>query len=406
MCHKKIVIGMISSVLCMSSIVVSSPVPTVAAASSYQITYKLPPNPEKYLFLNVEMVDILNPQTPAFMRTYLQEDYLVDMDGGGSHFRTFYEDNKRFMTSKKGFLWNMYHFIGIFPPHYPTNVDLDELDRRVESTESFSDEGRALREKRAELHMNAHLQPLIDAGYVKWEELDDGMATKEFIAMVLYRMFKEVRPYHGGIDLKDSEDTAVRWAVEVGLPGFIVDQKGYIYPQLPLNLEAGPEKYAQEQPYLRIFQFINLILPGKKTATGWEYYQVKLKPGMVPMLADDVIRVNGKPMDSFDEWGVEKREVKKSPLYQLAKSKIAQYSISRFPQMLAQARKDALKPRVWDWSRDLIHHPRFAKEIAAYRKNKSSKNLNAVYQAVRGYYNLNIRQDSVAVIKSVLENVK
>ncbi|GED71281.1 hypothetical protein BRE01_49830 [Brevibacillus reuszeri] len=406
MCCKKIVIGMISSVLCMSSIVVSSPVPTVAAASSYQITYKLPPNPEKYLFLNVEMVDILNPQKPAFMRTYVQEDYLVDMDSGGSHFKTFYADNLRFMTSKKGFLWNIYHFIGILPPHYPVNMDWDELDRRIESTQSFSDEGRALREKRAELQMNAHLQPLIDAGYVKWEELDDGMATKEFIAMVLYRMFKEVRPYHGGIDLKDSEDTAVRWAVEVGLPGFNVDQKGYVYPQLPLNLKAGQEIYAQEQPYLRIFQFINLILPGKKTASGWEYYQVKLKPGMAPMLVDDVVRVNGMPMSSFDVWGVERREAEKSPLYQQAKSKIGQYSISRFPQMLAQARIDALKPRAWDWSRDLIHHPRFAKEIAAYRKNKSSKNLNAVYQAVRGYYNLNIRQDSVIVIKSVLENVK
>ncbi|WP_236841142.1 hypothetical protein [Brevibacillus formosus] len=49
---------------------------------------------------------------------------------------------------------------------------------------------------------------------------------------------------------------------------------------------------------------------------------------------------------------------------------------------------------------------KFAKQVAAYRKNKSSKNVNAVYHAVRQHYNLYIRQDSPAIIKSVLDNVK
>ncbi|MGK5506705.1 hypothetical protein ACSNN6_01160 [Brevibacillus formosus] len=71
------------------------------------------------------------------------------------------------------------------------------------------------------------------------------MATKEFVATVLYRMFGTTRPYHGGIDLKDSESVAVRWAVEVG------------------------------------FHFITLVLPGKKTDGGWEYDQVKLLDGML-----------------------------------------------------------------------------------------------------------------------------
>ncbi|WP_236841143.1 hypothetical protein [Brevibacillus formosus] len=53
-------------------------------------------------------------------------------------------------------------------------------------------------------------------------EIDDEIATKEFVATVLYCMFGATRPYHGGIDLKDSESVAVRWAVEVGLPGFEV----------------------------------------------------------------------------------------------------------------------------------------------------------------------------------------
>ena len=74
--------------------------------------------------------------------------------------------------------------------------------------------------------------------------------------------------------------------------------------------------------------------------------------------------------------------------------------------MLEQARKDALKPRVWNWSRDVILHPRFSKEIAAYRKNKTNHNLNVIYQAVRKHYNLSIQQDSAANIKSVLDHLE
>ncbi len=400
---KMILNGVLSCSLCFSAILAASPLPHVAAASASgsSITYKLPPNPEKYLFLNVQMVTIANPQIPAKKRPYTQEDYLVDMDSGGSHFKLAYDDNLKFQTSKKGFLWNIYHFIGIFPPKYPANVNLDDLDRRIPQTQFFTEEGRNLRETRAQIQMNACLQPLIDAGYVKEEEIDDGVATKEFVATVLYRMFGAVRPYHGGIDLKDSENIAVRWAVEVGLPGFAVDKEGYVHPAEPLNMGPGPMNYGGEYPYDRLIQFVTLILAGKKTPSGWEYYQVKLLPGMIPVRVPEFVSVNGKPFNDDANYSLMNTDE-----FQNASRKIAEYSIPRFSQMLDQARKDALKPRVWDWSRDLIHQPKFAKEIAAYRKNKSSQNLNAVYQAVRKYYNLSIPQDSAANIKSVLENVK
>lgn len=200
--------------------------------------------------------------------------------------------------------------------------------------------------------------------------------------------------------MKDSEDTAVRWAVEVGLPGFVVDREGYLYPQSPLRKDPGPTEYVEEYAYDRLLPFLMLIMPGKKTSTGWEYYQIKLKPGMVPVRIPDVIQANGEPVDPYSN------AVRYTPAYQQARKKVDAYFISRFAQMLDQARKDAKKPRAWDWSRDLIHHPKFAKEIAAYRKNKSSKNLNAVYQAVRAHYNLSLQQDSAANIKSVLDNVK
>ncbi|MED4781893.1 hypothetical protein [Brevibacillus choshinensis] len=404
---KRILTALLACTLCSSAILVPAPALPVAeaAAPSYRITYKLPANPEKYLFLNVQMVSIANPQVPAMQCPYSPDDYIKDMDTGGSYWKLSFDNHRMFVSSKKGVLWNLYDLIGILPPHYPSDIQLDALDQRIDQTETYSEEGNKLRETRAQLQMNARLQPLIDAGYVLPGEIDDGVATKEFVANVLYRMFGGVRPYHGGIDLKDSDDVAVRWAVEVCLPGFVVDRQGYIYPESPLSMEPGPEKSREEYAYDRVFQFIKLVLPGKKTPTGWEYYQIKLLPGMVPMQPRDLILVNGIPYKSNDYGSDHYNAMYTAPYYNASK-KIGQYFIPRFPQMLDQARKDALKPRVWDWSRDVIHHPKFAKQIAAYRKNKSSQYLNAVYQAVRKHYNLNIPQDSVANLKSVLDHVK
>ncbi|MGN7469383.1 hypothetical protein [Brevibacillus sp. SAFN-007a] len=400
---KQMVVSLLACTVCLSAVPAEAPAWLVAeaAASSYRITYKLPPNPEKYLFLNVQMVHIDNPQELATQRLYPVKQYLIDSTGNVGHYKTEFDDNRKFVTSKKGFLWNLYHMIGIFPPAYPANVNLAELDQQIEAQPVFSEEALRLRKWRAELEWNARLQPLLDAGYVKPEEIDDGVATREFVATVLYRAFHEVRSYHGGIDLKDSEKEAVRWAVEVGLPGFVVDRQGYVYPESPLDMEPGPITFPQEYAYDRLFQFVQLILPGKKTATGWEYYQVKLLPGMVPMQPREILVVNGTPANEVAD-----SSVVYTKEYQYASQKIGQYFIARFPHMLDQARKDARKPRVWDWSRDLIHHPKFAKQIAAYRKNKSTLHLNAIYQAVRAHYNLSIRQDSAANLKSVLDNVK
>ncbi|MFG0212836.1 hypothetical protein ACFU8X_07015 [Brevibacillus porteri] len=405
MCGKRVVIGALACTICFAGILTASLPQTQAEAATYQITYKLPPNPEKYLFLNKQMVSITNPQPlPGGGRPYSSGDFLSDMHGSGdpqSLNKMYYSYNLKFQTSKKGFLWNVYDFIGTLPPAYPADVNLDELDNRIRSLERLTSEDEQVVQSRAQIHMDARLKPLIQAGYVMTNEIDDEMATKEFVATVLYRMFGATRPYHGGIDLKDSENVAVRWAVEVGLPGFEVDKEGYIYPQSPLSMDPGPNEYGQEYAYDRLFHFITLVLPGKKTDEGWEYYQVKLLDGMLPVQLREFILVNGKPYKDNGDYSIDKTKG-----YQNARGKIFQYFVPQFPEMLELARKDAMKPRAWDWSRDLIHNPIFSKQVAAYRKSKTTKNVNAVYQAVRQHYNLNIRQDSPAIIKSVLDNVK
>ncbi|MFC8684213.1 hypothetical protein [Brevibacillus porteri] len=254
---KIMVIGALACTICFAGIL-TAPLPqTQAEAATYQITYKLPPNPEKYLFLNKQMVSITNPQLlSAGVRPYSSGDFLSDMHGSGdpqSLNKMYYSYNLKFQTSKKGFLWNVYDFIGTLPPAYPADVNLDELDNRIRSLERLTSEDEQVVQSRAQIHMDARLKPLIQAGYV--------------------------------------------------MPDF-------------------------------------------------------------------------------------------------------QYFVPQFPKMLELARKDAMKPRAWDWSRDLIHNPIFSKQVAAYRKSKTTKNVNAVYQAVRQHYNLNIHQDSPAIIKSVLDNVK
>lgn len=397
--------SVLACTLCFGTVLTAAPLPfsqSLAEAASYKITYKLPPNPEKYLFLNDQMVSIVNPQLIPFeLRPYSFENYIRDRDGGGSYHKLYLDYNLKFHTSKKGFLWNVYHFIGILPPVYPTGVNLDDLDQRINSLKVYSEESVKLRDSRAKIEMEARLNALVQAGYVMPNEMDDGVATKEFVATVLYRLFGATRPYHGGIDLKDSENVAVRWAVEVGLPGFVVDKEGYLYPHTPLSMDPGPNEYVQQYAYDRLFHFLKLVMPGKKTDEGWEYYQVKLYDNMLPVRADEHIYINGVPAKDHPNASLQHTREYKNAL-----SKLYPYILSRFPQMLDQARKDAMKPRAWDWSRDLIHHPKFTKQVAAYRKSKTTQNLNAVYQAVRQHYNLNARQDSAAIIKSVLDNVK
>jgi len=382
--------------------------PRAEAAGTY-VTARVPANLEKYLFVNTSMVTVKNPHPENRVAQYRYTKYLSDTGSADSP-KTAYMDSVYFHTSKKGFLLNLYHFIGILPPVFPAGLDLAELDRQIaelEASDRLNETWFQLRQKRAQLNLQARVQALIHAGYVKPDELDEGPATKEFVATVLYRMFQNVRPYKGSVTLQDTQNTAVRWAVETGLPGFEIDSKGNVYPHTPLRMTPGPENTREEYPYLRLFDFLSLILPGKKTETGWEYYQVQLRPGMVPVRTEDLLYVNGTPLKQVaaSNQGLYYKVIT-SPGYYQENRRVAAQVTPRFAQMLHMARLDATKPRVWDWRRDVVAHPLFVREVAAYRKTKSSQALNAVYQKVRNHYNLFLRQDSPAVIKSVLDHVR
>ncbi len=412
MLKKQLAIATTACSLLFTGIVTIMPagVVPVAEAAAYSFTYKVPANLEKYLYVNRNMVSIKNPQPQDLLEQYRYSGYLFDRNGGYVSEKTMYTESVHFQTSKKGFLLDLYHLIGILPPVYPAGFNPAALEEQIKVEEkkqnesnTFNEKYAQLLQKRGEINLQARLQALINAGYVTPQEIDDKPATKQFVANVLYRMFKDVRPYKGSVKLQDTQDVAVLWAVEVGLPGFAVDSKGNIYPNTRLRQTAGPEDWIEEHAYTQLFDFITLILPAKKTDKGWEYYQVQLLPKMVPVRVEEFICVNGKPIRQGDtiNW-----EIYNLPGQYNASRQIAAQVTPRFQQMLQTARQDALKPRAWDWKRDLISNPLFAKEVAAYRKTRSTKSLNAVYQAVRKTYNLYIRQDSPTVLKSVLDRVK
>lgn len=388
------------------------PVPAAAQtkATVYHYTYNLPANLEKYLILHPGMVEIQNPHPQTVLEKNQYNGYLFDRNGGYISEKTMYMETVNVDTSKMGFLLNLYHWIGILPPVFPEGFDAAELDRQIKAEEEKQNQSHAYNEKwsellrkRAQINLQARLQALIDAGCVLPEEIDDGPATRQFVATVLYRMYKDVRPYKGSVKLLDTQDQALHWAVETGLPGFEIDSKGNVFPDSYLSLAPGPKTHPETYAYSRLFDFLTLIMPGKKTATGWEYYQVQLRPQMVPVRTADFIYVNGQPLVKMAETN---RELyNKAGYYSVHKQIMAQVT-SRFPQMLQMARQDTMKPRLWDWRRDLVTNPKFSDQVAAYRKTKSSQALNAVYQAVRKEYNLYLRQDSPAVIKSVLDHIK
>ncbi|WP_134683909.1 hypothetical protein [Brevibacillus migulae] len=373
----------------------------IAAAAADRYTYKLPANLEKYLYVHRGMVKIINPQQEQVLKKNQWNAYLYDMDPYRSE-KTYYMDSYNFNTSRKGFLLALYNWIGLLPPVYPQNVDLEGLNKKIAAAEpsdyNGSEEWRKLLQQRGEIQLQARLQAMVQAGYVKPEEITEEKATKKFVANVLYRMFKDVRPYKGSVKLNDTQDLALHWAVELGVPGFEIDSQGKVYPENLLSLDPGPQAPGGEFAYERCMDFLTLILPGKKTATGWEYYQVQLLPGMVPVRPQDLMLVNGKPLESW--------RVHEGASYYAANKAIAGYAVPRFAQMLQRVRQDTMKPRVWDWRRDLIQNPLFSKQIATYKRTKSSKDLNVLYQAVRNHYHLYLRQDSADIIKHVVQNVK
>jgi hypothetical protein len=383
-------------------------VPVLAANSSATLTkdsftYQLPADLKPFVRLSADMVTVQNPHPPELLQKHLYSasSYLEDKSGSVL-------DDATFHASKMGFLLEVYNFIAILPPLYQEGYEPEQFRKKMSETEPFSLEWGKLRVQRGEKFLQARIQALIQAGYVLPEEIDGGPVTKEFAARVLYRMYKDAVPYKGSVAPLDSADVAVRWAVERGIPGYEMDQQGNVSPQLDLNQsQKGGQQANNTRGYRELFDFLRLYLPGKKTGQGWEYYQLQLKPHASFVCGDCLIRVNGQPLQQLLD---SRPDLSKNEAFMANWQKTAQQisaqAAEQFPALLERKRQDTLKPRVLDWTRDVLRNETFSQPIAHYRKTKSAAAAETVYRAVSDRYNLFPRQDSIEVIRSVLDNLK
>ncbi|NQF17795.1 hypothetical protein HPY31_28425 [Brevibacillus sp. HB1.3] len=394
---KVVLIAAMTAVLSVGQIAYPIQEVGAATATSYRISYKMPTVntlEEKEVFhaLLKGALKIKNPHPASTLdknRKSLTE-IVGDLNGTDTP-RGFMID--QFVDSKNGYLFALYNEIGILDPVYPQGYDPAAISKQILEQEASGQWAGDLRRKRGEMELKARIDALVQARYVQPEELKDQQLTKQFVAETLYRMYKKVRPFKGSVAPKDSQSEAVRWAVEVGVPEFQVDAKGYVYPQT--------------QPfYTNSLDFIQLFLPSKKTAAGWEYFQYEVNQdmllGAVHNYSGQLLYVNNKPLSSHPNYVI----LSKLPETKKAETQLSASLTPKVLEMVEQVRREVQKPRVWDWRTDVIRHPSFTKLVSEYRKTKSQKALNQVYETVKARYNLFDRQDSLQVIKSVLDHIR
>ncbi|WCN36855.1 hypothetical protein [Aneurinibacillus uraniidurans] len=302
----------------------------VSKQSTYKITYKLPSKQKLAQILptfsiGMSNITIANPLPVSLSEknAYGPGDFYGSLaDGSQAAHEMFY-------SSKAGFLVKVYQYIGILSPIYPAGTSEAEINRTIKVTDPISNEYKAAQN----IRFTAMMQALIQAGYVTSEDITDAnkleSCSKEFIATVLYRMFKEVRPYQGTVAPTDSKNEAVRWAVEIGLPGFTLDKSGNVHPEQMMDGTA----------INTIFNFTTLFLPGKKTATGWEYYQMS----DVRSLTTPFLLINGKP---YNEVLLNNPALESNPKIrqQITKTKTA--ATSALLKTITEIRQDVRNPRL------------------------------------------------------------
>ncbi|WP_255438463.1 hypothetical protein [Brevibacillus sp. AG162] len=116
----------------------------------------------------------------------------------------------------------------------------------------------------------------------------------------------------------------------------------------------------------------------------------------------ELLHVNNKPLSSLPNYVM----LSDLPETKKAETQLSASLAPKIVEMVEQVRREVQKPRVWDWRTDVIRHPSFTKLVSEYRKTKSQKALNQVYQTVKARYNLFDRQDSPQVMKSVLDHIR
>lgn len=238
----------------------------------------------------------------------------------GSHFDAVY------LHSNEGLLLYLYELIYEDSDKWLTDdIIMHDGDKEVIFHDTTKE--RALR-----------IQRLLDDGYVTSDEVSQFPITKEMVANILYRIYSKYIPFKKSVDYTDTENEAVEWAAEIGLPYFN-HRSGYsIYPEENINVAE----------YSTIMTYVYLFLPKAQK----------------------------------DEY---------NPVNDLFSSSVN--------ENIQKIREEIKKPRLGYWKRDVMQKPELKDLVSKYQKYKKESDLKEIYKKLREIYNLFNYQDDIGYVR-------
>ncbi|GMQ57797.1 hypothetical protein AN1V17_21920 [Vallitalea sediminicola] len=195
---------------------------------------------------------------------------------------------------------------------------------------------------------------LVKDGYIMEDELTVEIDRK-VIASILYRIYKDKIPFKGSVDYPDTEDIAVRWAGEVGLPTFAVNTGVKINPEGSIKSDENYTLLYYPNDYLKIITYAYLMFPNPYSGNYVDLEFIK----------EDV-------KDIKDE---------------------------KVKELITLTRKEVMKPRLGDFRRDVLNNENMGTIVFSYQKTKSHETLKEIYQILKGNFNLFEYQDNIGYIR-------
>lgn len=195
-------------------------------------------------------------------------------------------------------------------------------------------------------------QQMVDEGYILQEELDLYPITKNDLARILYRIYKDALPFEESVAYVDTKSVEVRWAAERNIP-FFLNRSGYeIYPNQSLH---------NTSQYIECLNYAYLYFPNPITR---KYSDVIISEEDAQFV---VLRYG-------------KVEVKDIVNY------------------IDHIREEVKKPRLGYWIKDVYNNPEIAISAKKYLNNWKTSDLKELHSKLKENYNLLSYQDDLDYI--------
>ncbi len=190
------------------------------------------------------------------------------------------------------------------------------------------------------LEKQIRIQRMVDDGYLLEEEIETYPITKLDLAIILYRIYKDVLPFNGSVAYSDTDSIEVCWAAERCMP-FYLNRSGYeVYPNQSLH---------DSVQYTTCLSYAYLYFPNPITG---KYNQLILN-------SDSTIELEGVNFTSED-----------------------------ISASIESVRAKVMRPRLGYWVRDVLNNESCSRLADEYLSTKSSDALVEIQSIIEEQYNL------------------